>query len=190
MKPKAFHSVEIWKNIKQMKILLTKFLILICFFSINNKINAQSSVSQAQAVFIYNFTRLIEWPSDYKTGEFIIGVYGANDIYSEIKNFTSGKSVGSQPITVVKFSSLQTISKCHMLFVPYGKTKEIGSILGVLGGAKTLIVAERKGATEEGAAINFVIVEDKLKFELKSSNASKLGLKINSNLENMAYAKY
>ena len=173
-----------------MKILLTKFLILICFFSINNKINAQSSVSQAQAVFIYNFTRLIEWPSDYKSGDFIIGIYSSGDMFSELKSFTNGKTVGSQNISVVKFVSAQTISKCHILFVPFSKTKELSTILGTLAGSKTLIITEKKGGLEEGAAINFVIVEDKLKFELKAGNATKLGLKINSNLENMAIAKY
>jgi hypothetical protein len=98
--------------------------------------------------------------------------------------------VGNQPITVVKYSTAQAITKCHILFVPFGKTKELSTILGVLGGAKTLIITEKRGALEEGAAINFVIVEDKLKFELKAGNASKLGLKIHSNLENMAIAKY
>lgn len=165
-------------------------LTLICLQSMFWRAGAQSSVAQAQAVFIYNFTRLIEWPSDYKTGDFIIGVYNANDLYSEIKSFTNGKSVGSQPISVVKFTGAQAITKCHILFVPFGKTKELSAILGALGGSKTLIITEKKGSLEEGATINFVIVDDKLKFELKSGNASKLGLKINSNLENMAYAKY
>jgi len=151
---------------------------------------AQTSVAQAQAVFIYNFTRLIEWPADYKTGDFIIGVYGAGDVYNEIKNFTNGKSVGNQTISVIKFASAQGITKCHILFVPFGKTKELPTILGTLAGAKTLIIGEKKGALEEGATINFVIVEDKLKFELKAGNATKYGLKINSNLENMAIAKY
>jgi len=153
-------------------------------------LSAQTSISQAQAVFIYNFTRLIEWPSDYKNGDFVIGVYNSNDLFGEIKNFTTGKMVGSQAITVAKYSTAQAITKCHILFVPFGKTKELSTILGVLGGAKTLIITEKKGALDEGSTINFVIIEDKLKFELKASNASKLGLKIHSNLENMAIAKY
>jgi hypothetical protein len=174
-----------------MKKIISVILICVFFQAINiKKLEAQSSIAQAQAVFIYNFTRLIEWPLEYKTGNFVIGIYSSEDVYNEIKKFSSGKMVGSQPITVVKYSSLETIGKCHILFVPYGKTKELKSILGVLGGYKTIIVTEKKGALEEGAVINFVIVEDKLKFELKGSNATKNGLKIHSNLENMAFAKY
>lgn len=164
----------------------------ICFYCqlFSTKIHAQASIAQAQAVFMYNFTRLIEWPSDYKSGDFVIGIYNANEMYSELKSFTQGKSVGSQSISVVKFASAQTIGKCHILFVPFSKTKELPVIVNTLAGSKTLIITEKKGSLEEGATINFVIVEDKLKFELKVSNATKLGLKVSQNLENMAFAKY
>jgi hypothetical protein len=35
-----------------------------------------TSVSQAQTIFIYNFSRLIQWPAKNATGEFVIGVIG------------------------------------------------------------------------------------------------------------------
>lgn len=166
-------------------------LLLILFtFSAFHTANAQTSISSAQAIFIYNFTRLTEWPVESRQGDFVIGVYGSADIYNEIKSYTTGKTVGNQPIATVRFTGVETIKKCHILFVSFGKTKELPVIMGVLGGSKTLIITEKKGALDEGAAINFTIIEDKLKFEIKTSNATKMGLKIHSNLENMAIAKY
>jgi hypothetical protein len=49
-----------------------------------------------------------------------------------------------------------------------------------------LIISEKSGALNEGAAINFIIQEDKLKFELKGENASKYGIKVSSKLQEMA----
>jgi hypothetical protein len=173
-----------------MKKLTFAFLsIFLVLFSLQSA-NAQSTIGQAQAVFMYNFTRLIEWPAEYKSGDFIIGVYGSSEVYNEVKTFCSGKMVGSQPITVTKFSSADDIGKCHIVFVAYGKSKEIGAISSKISGNKTLIISERKGALEDGSAINFVVIDDKLKFELKASNGIKYGLKIHSNLESMAVAKY
>lgn len=154
------------------------------------KVSAQSTIPAAQSVFIYNFTRLTEWPAEFKSGDFVIGVFGSGEVFTELKNYTAGKMVGAQPIKVLKFGSAAEITKCHILFVAYGKTKEIPDAIAKLGGQGTLIVAENRAAIEKGAAINFVIVEDKLKFELKTANASSAGLKIHSNLENMAIAKY
>jgi hypothetical protein len=153
-------------------------------------LQAQSSIGQAQAVFIYNFTRLIEWPAEYKSGEFIIGVYGSSEVFNEVKAFCNGKMVGTQAITVTKFGTVDDIGKCHILFVAYGKSKDVGAAAAKAAANKTLIISEKKGTLDEGSTINFILMEDKLKFELKASNATKQGLKIHSNLENMAVAKY
>ena len=166
------------------------FIILLLLLIIQGKIFSQTSVAQAQAIFIYNFTRLIEWPVDYKSGDFVIGIYGSSDLFNEIKPYINSKIVGNQPIKVIKFSTIEEISKCHILFVGFGKTKELPTITAKLGNNSTLIITEKKGGLDFGATINFTLVEDKLKFELKGSNASKCGLKIHSNLENMAIAKY
>ncbi|NJK94373.1 MAG: YfiR family protein [Bacteroidales bacterium] len=171
---------------------MKKYLLFIVLLLLNgyNKLSAQSSIPAAQSVFMYNFTRLIEWPAEFKTGDFSIGVIGSNEVFNELKNYTNSKMVGAQPIKIIKFNSAAEVSKCQILFVAYGKTKELPEILAKLGAKGTLVVSENKGAIEKGSAINFVILEDKLKFELKLSNATSNGLKIHSNLENMASTKY
>ncbi|HEX2933853.1 MAG TPA: YfiR family protein [Bacteroidales bacterium] len=168
------------------KIILVSLVLIFSF----TKGNSQTSIAKGQSVFIYNFTRLIEWPEEAKSGNFVIAVYGSAELASEIKNYTNSKSVGSQQIEVVKCNSLEEIRNPHILFVAFGKTKEMDAIRNKVGNNHTLIIGEKKGVLELGAAINFVIVDDKLKFELKSSNAAKAGLKIHSTLENMAVAKY
>lgn len=169
---------------------MNKIKILFFFlFIVSGKLFSQSSVPSAQAVFMYNFTRLIEWPADYKTGEFNIGVYGSNEVFNELKSYTANKTVASMPIKVLKFNSAAEVSHCHIIFIGFSKTKEVTEIAAKLNKG-TLIVGENKSCLEKGAAVNFVIVDDKLKFEIKISNASKAGLKIHSNLENMALNKY
>jgi hypothetical protein len=168
----------------------SKIIIGLFFLTLCGKSFSQTSVAQAQAIFIYNFTRFIEWPGEYKTGDFVIGIYGSGELYNEIKSYTSSKLVGNQSIKIVRYTSVQEISKCHIIFVGFGKTKELPLITAKMGNHSTLIITEKKGGLEGGATINFSLVEDKLKFELKSSNANKCGIKISSTLENMAIAKY
>jgi len=174
-----------------MKKITTYFLLsLISFFS-SQKAFTQTSVIQAQASFIYNFTRYIEWPASNKSGDFVIGVYGSSSFFSELKSFTTDKKVGNQTIVIKKISNIDEIGGLHVLFVPFGKTKEIPSIVGKIGESKTIIIGEKTGALELGATINFVISDDdKLKYETKISNALKMGLKCNSVLETMACSKH
>jgi hypothetical protein len=161
-------------------LILTFFLIsgIYCF--------GQTGIPKAQSMFIYNFSRLIEWPAEDKQGDFIIGVLGSSDIFSELETFCNGKKVGTQGIIVKRFKDATELAKCHILFISYGKTSGLADILTKVGSNSTLLVGEKKGCVEGGAAICFVITEDKLKFELKTANASKAGLKVNSKLEEMA----
>jgi hypothetical protein len=160
-------------------------LVFCCVIYIN--IIAQTDIPKAQAMFIYNFSRLIEWPASYKSGPFIIGFIGSSSTHEQMESFSVGKSVGSQPISVQKFASVADISSCHILFVPFSKTKEMVNILSKLQGKSTLIITEKNGAINDGSAINFVVVDDKLKFEFKPDNATKYQIKVSSKLNEMAY---
>jgi hypothetical protein len=146
----------------------------------------QTTIPKAQTLFIYNFSRLIEWPANYRSGPFVIGVLGYAEVAPELEFYTKGKKVGAQDISVVRFKSAKEISNCHILFVPFDKTRQLPEILGVLNEKSTLIITEKAGALDAGSAINFVISEDKLKFELKPENAVKFGIKFSSKLQEMA----
>jgi hypothetical protein len=146
----------------------------------------QTTIPKAQTLFIYNFSRLIEWPANYRSGPFVIGVLGASEVTMELESYTKGKKVGAQDINVIRYKTPQEITTCHILFIPFAKTKQVPEILGILNGKSTLIITEKAGALDEGSAINFVILQDKMKFELKPENAIKLGIKFSSKLQEMS----
>ncbi len=139
-----------------------------------------------QAMYIYNFTRYINWPANYKSNDFVIGVLGQCEIVEELKVFTQGKKVGNQPISVVCFNSVEEIKQCHILYVPHDRSEDIAQILARVSKSNNLIVCETPGSIDAGAAISFNYVENKLKFELNSENANKYGLSVSSTLCNMA----
>ncbi len=158
--------------------------------TLSNLMFGQTGIPKAQAMFIYNFSRLIEWPPAYKSGSFIIGVFGTSNVADELDAYTSGKKVGVQTITVQRLKSVDEISKCHILFVPFSRTKQLPEIVGKINSLSTLLITEKKGAIDLGATINFLIVGDKLKFEYKQANASKQGIKVSSRLQEMSFKSY
>ncbi|MBN2486573.1 MAG: YfiR family protein [Bacteroidales bacterium] len=169
---------------------MKKVLGVFIFVSICTLSMSQTDIPKAQAMFIYNFSRLIEWPGNYKTGPFVIGVMGTSATLTELENYTLNKTVGTQSIIVKKFNTPAEIGICHILFVPFAKTKSLAEVVQALGGKSTLLIAEKNGAIDEGAAINFVIVGDKLKFEVKPSSADSKQIKMSSKLNEMAFKVY
>lgn len=166
---------------KKLVLLVTIFTLVFINFG-----NAQTGIPKAQSMFIYNFSRLIQWPASYSSGDFVVGVFGNSTVFNELESFTAGKKVGNQSFSIVKFRDVSEISKCNILFVSFGKSGDIGAITSKLAGQSTLIISEKNGGIEDGSAINFVVESDKLKFEMKPSNALKYDLKVSSTLSNMA----
>lgn len=163
---------------------LQLLLIVFSLFSLS----IQGQEVKFKSLYLYNFTKYVGWPPEAKTGDFVIGILGSNTIFNMVDQIATGKMVGSQKITVVKFNKAEEIANCHILFVGYGRANSSGmaEVMEKVGTNNTLVVSERDGATKDGAAINFVIRNEEMKFELHKLNALNHKLQISSNLEKLA----
>lgn len=161
-------------------------LLAIAVLSLNGILNAQ--LSRFQAMYIYNFSRMVEWPDEYKNGTFEIGVIGNSDLIEELKIFTSAKKAGNQDISVLSFNGIEDIQKCHILFIGSNMEKKFNEIYSKTSSFNTLVISERTNLIDRGAAISFTVIDGKLKYYLNADNARNKGLKVSSSLENMALA--
>ena len=171
------------KTIIDMKKVPFTIILIFTFFTLYG----QTSIPKAQAMFIYNFSRLINWPPADRTGPFVIGVVGNSPASAEIKTFLTGKMVSSQKIVIKEFSNASQVEKCHILFVPFEQTKELEAIFAKIGSSSTLIIGEKASALDAGATIIFSVVANKLKYEIKPDNGTKVGLTISSRINEMAF---
>jgi hypothetical protein len=143
--------------------------------------------AKLKSVFIYNFTRYIEWPADYKTGNFVINMFGSNTaMLAELNNMAKTKKVGTQTIEVRNTTSLDGVGKCHILYISPDATNPIADIIAKVKGKATLIITEKPGLAKQGSAINFIVVDSRQKFELNQTNAEKYNLKVSSSLVALA----
>lgn len=166
-------------------LLITLFLSTLSVYSVN-----QTNLASAEAMFLYNFSRLIQWPTEYRSGNFIIGVVGNTPVHKELVTYTNGKKVGFQEIEIKKFKTTEDIGKCHLIFIPISKNSKTTEITQRVSSFSTLVVSEKAGTIEAGAAICFLVDGTKLQFELKEENATKYGLKISARLRDMAAKLY
>ncbi len=164
-------------------------IVLICVIASFINVQAQTSNAKMQSVFIYNFTKLVNWPTAYQSGNFVIGVLGNSPIVTELENMATTKKAGSQTIVIEKYTSVDAIKKCHILVIPESQSSKIAAAIGKINGNNTLIVTDTDGGTKKGAAINFVVVDSKQKFELSESNTTNKGLKVGAELIKLAIVK-
>lgn len=145
--------------------------------------------AKIKAVFIYNFTRYFEWPEGKKSGNFQIHIVGTNpSLLKELNDMAAKKKVGTQTIEVLNTPAFDGKSKPHMLFLLSEASKHLSDAISKLKGKGTLIITEKEGAAKTGAAINFVIVDNKQKFEFSKISTNKAGLKASEDFKTLAIA--
>lgn len=143
--------------------------------------------AKIKAVFLYNFTRYFEWPEKKKTGDFIVYIVGKNEnLVTELKNLASKKKVGTQDIQVKNSNTFDPLVNSQIIYLLADVSGAVKDVVSKNKSKGTLIIAENPGACKNGSSINFLIVDNKLKFEYSKNNAVKAGLKTNDDFKALA----
>jgi len=146
---------------------------------------ASAQEAQLKSVYIFNFTKLVEWPDSGNSSDFVIGIVGQSPVSIMLNTIARKRKVGSRNIVVKEFD-LHNIQETHILFVPKEYSKYLATILEAKKNSNTLIVTEAEGLSGRGGMINFVIHNNHLRFELNKTKAVRAHLKISKELENLA----
>lgn len=150
---------------------------------------AQINIDKAEAMFMYNFTKFFDWPQSEKTGDFIMGVLGSRNVANELEKVTTGKKNVTQNIVVKYFRNIDEVTKCHVVFVDALKSNDMPNIHDKTG-VHCLIISNSTSAIDKGAAIQFLLDGDRLKYDFNKNSALKHGLKFHSKVEEMARKNY
>jgi hypothetical protein len=166
-----------------------KFILLIAFFVlVQNQAYCQDY--KFHKVYIYNFAKNIQWPTAQQSGDFVIGVLGKSEITTELQSLADTKTLGTQKIVVKTFATVNDVSDCHMLFIGQANSKALTELSSKIGGKPVVIVTEKSGLCKQGSGINFVLVDNKLKYELNKTILDKSGVKVSAELARLAATVY
>jgi len=153
---------------------------LLFFIALPDKSLAQ--YEKYKALYIYNFTKRIDWPENQKKGDFIMGVLGKGEIVGHLKEFTQNKKVINQSIVVRQFTNASSIDTCHLLFVTGKYREQIPHIVNNFNNFPLLLITETPGSA---GCINFVETEKALLFEIDAARIRNKGLKVSQSLINL-----
>ena len=92
------------------------------------------------------------------------------------------KKAGIQSFEIKNLKELDGKVKYHMLFIAPENAPSLPDITNKLKGRSTLLITEKPGLAKQGAAINFVVQNNRQRFELNKANAEKYNLKVSGTL--------
>jgi len=152
--------------------------LILCLLGVLIFMSVNGQNEKFKALFIYNFTNYIDWPS-YEGTSFIIAVLGDSPITGELETISKIKSVGKLSIEVRKINSASEVGNARIVFVPGAKKKTLVELSQACAGKAVLIISDEAGGN---FGINFIEVNQKQSFQISKSNIEAHHLKVNSNL--------
>ncbi|MCE9539182.1 MAG: YfiR family protein [Bacteroidetes bacterium] len=133
-----------------------------------------------KAAFIYRFIEYVDWKNSSESETFNIAILEESPITLPLLEITKNKKAKGKKINVEQYKNMDEIDFCNILFVPVNCSIPIETIFAKLANKPVLIVTEHEGYGKKGAHLNFVIVENKLKFEVNPKAINKAGIVVSS----------
>lgn len=164
-----------------------RFLLLICWMTSSSFQGDQAMDEYAvKGMFLYNFTKYIDWSNTRSGNNFVIAVYGKSDITRNLQQIAGSKKINNKKMEVLVISSLEEAGNCQIIFIPASNNRALKETIEKMGSKGILIVTEDEDMALKGSCINLVNVEGKMKFEMNVTAVKRAGLKISSQLEALA----
>jgi hypothetical protein len=137
-----------------------------------------------KATFLYKFASFVEWPQGSFAGEsspFNLCVAGPDPFAGRIQEAVSGQNVGRHPIVLRQLAKAERQSDCHVLFVSGSGSQSAAEALEAVSGTATLTVTDSALGSTAGI-MHFVIVDDRVSFDIDNAAAARNRLVISSKL--------
>jgi len=130
------------------------------------KSEVKGQTATFKALFLYNFTKNVEWPASANGDDLIITVIGDSEISAELEKIAKVKKAGNKSIKIVSARSIKEVGDTHIIFLGSAKSSLMKTLSHEQQGKAVLLVADKGGLCKQGAGISFLTVNGKLRYEI------------------------
>lgn len=150
--------------------------------------NASEIEYRIKAAYLYKFAAYVEWPPStfpHPNAPFVIGILGADDAANAL-NASSPPPVNNRALEIRLLKPGDDLSGVQILFVGRQENSRLKRLLESIQAEPVLVVTESYGALAMGSIINFVPIDEHIRFEVSLPQAERNGLKISARLLSVA----
>lgn len=150
----------------------------------------ETNEHQIKAAYLYRFAAYVEWPpSTFAEANtpVTIGVMGANEIVTELRKLGSERSANERGVKVRSLKPDDALTGIQILFISKQEPDELKRLLNTIQSQPVLVVTDTTDALDAGSIINFVPVDDHIRFEVSVVHAESKGIKISARLLGVAH---
>ena len=154
--------------------------------------SSDSSEYLIKAGFIYNFAKLVEWPTSafaQQDSPIVIGILGDDPFGGTLDRIVADKKVNGRGFVIKRLrwgKDLKDLKDCKILFVSSSEREHIDSVVDTMKWLPILTIGDAPGFAKRGGIVNFTLEDNKVRFEVNVEAAKRADLTISSRLLTLA----
>jgi hypothetical protein len=131
----------------------------------------------------------VEWPAkskDLTGGSFNICVLGQDPFGATLDATVTGETIGGKKVAVKRLSSPQDATICRVVFISSSEESQLKEIVSSLEKMSVLTVSDMPEFVRRGGMVQFVLEQNRVRFEINLTSAERAGLTMSSQLLKLA----
>lgn len=145
--------------------------------------------NQIKAAYLYKFASYVEWPDftfAQENSPLVIAMIGADEMTLELSNLTRDRSINGRPLQIKSLKEGEPLTGIHILFVGQQGLRTTQALPEDIKIEPVLTITDTHNGLDTGSIINFVIVDNHIRFEVSTAHADRCGIKISARLLGVA----
>lgn len=149
------------------------------------QVEAERAIEQrVKAAFLYRFTEFVTWPETAYArpdSPFVMVVAGPEGVADNLRTITTGRSVAGRVIEVRRIGAGDNIPPSQVVYIAGSDSGRVRDLMRTTP-RHALVVTEAEGALDYGSVINFVLAQERVRFDISLESAERRGLRLSSRL--------
>lgn len=143
-----------------------------------------------EAVYLYQFGRFVQWPTQTTSASdaFSICVLGRDPFGAGLDSTIAGESINEQRLEAERITDVRDAHRCRILYISPSEDAHLNAILDSLHAEPVLTVSDAPDFMARGGMVEFILQDNRVRFEINVAVTQKAGLSVSSQLLKVAAA--
>lgn len=150
----------------------------------------ESLESAVKAAFLFKFGAYVEWPATAfisPTSPMHLCVMGGGDAFiATLEKVVGTEHINGRTVVVRSLKTVERDSGCHIIYIGVAEAQRSAQAIEATRGSNVLTVSDAGGSRSGAGIIDFVIVNNRVRFDIDDEAAAQNGLVISSKLLSLA----
>ncbi len=162
-----------------------KVLVLVVF-TMTLSLRTMAQEDKYKALFLYKIMQNLEFPHGKIVDKYRVGVVGNSKVFDYLVNMANNKEIFGNPISIERYTSSSDMSDFCLIFLSHKNKNQFEDLHSEALDHSAVLIGESFGLGKKGAALNFVLKDGKIAFEMNTKTFARSNVKVSASLSELA----